>query len=33
MHDRVVVNDELEKAYQEVEEWVVDGGRLGGQAG
>ncbi|KAL8967570.1 MAG: hypothetical protein Q9183_002857 [Haloplaca sp. 2 TL-2023] len=33
VHDRVVVNDELEKAYQEVEEWVVDGGRFGGQAG
>ncbi|KAL8874160.1 MAG: hypothetical protein Q9174_000465 [Haloplaca sp. 1 TL-2023] len=32
VHDRIVVNDELERAYQEVEEWVVDGGRFGGQA-
>ncbi|KAL8656214.1 MAG: hypothetical protein Q9210_000409 [Variospora velana] len=30
-HDRVVVNDELEKAYQEVEKWVVDGGKFGSQ--
>ena len=27
--ERVVLNDELEKAYREVEEWVVDGGRFG----
>ena len=31
VHDRVIVNDELERAYGEVEEWVVDGGRFGGQ--
>ncbi|KAL9605018.1 MAG: hypothetical protein Q9219_000206 [cf. Caloplaca sp. 3 TL-2023] len=31
VHDRVVVNDDLEKAYQEVEEWVVDGGKFGSQ--
>lgn len=30
-HDKVVVNNDLEKAYREVEEWVVDGGRYGGQ--
>lgn len=30
-HDRVVVNDDLEKAYREVEEWVVDGGKYGSQ--
>lgn len=29
VHDKVVVNDELEKAYQEVEQWVVDGGKYG----
>ena len=28
-HDKVVVNDDLETAYREVEEWVVDGGRFG----
>lgn len=27
--EKVVVNDELERAYKEVEEWVVDGGRYG----
>ena len=27
--DRVVVNDDLERAYGEVSEWVVDGGRFG----
>ncbi|KAL8763790.1 MAG: hypothetical protein Q9184_000492 [Pyrenodesmia sp. 2 TL-2023] len=30
-HDKVVVNDDLEKAYREVEEWVVDGGMFGSQ--
>lgn len=29
VHEKVVVNDDLEKAYQELEEWVVDGGRFG----
>ncbi|KAL8831957.1 MAG: hypothetical protein Q9191_000556 [Dirinaria sp. TL-2023a] len=29
VHDKIVVNDELEKAYREVEEWVIDGGRYG----
>ncbi|KAJ6131020.1 hypothetical protein N7523_001480 [Penicillium sp. IBT 18751x] len=28
-HDRIVVNDDLEKAYVEVRDWVVDGGRFG----
>lgn len=28
-HDKTIVNDELEQAYQELEEWVVDGGRYG----
>lgn len=31
VHDKVVVNDDLDRAYQEVEEWIVDGGRFGGQ--
>lgn len=30
VHEKVVVNDNLDRAYQEVEEWVVDGGRFGG---
>ncbi|MCJ1452642.1 hypothetical protein MMC28_002985 [Mycoblastus sanguinarius] len=29
VHDKVVVNDDLERAYKEVEEWVVDGGSFG----
>jgi len=29
VHDKAVVNDDLDKAYKEVEEWVVDGGRYG----
>ena len=29
VHDKVVVNDDLEKAYGEVEGWVVDQGRFG----
>ena len=28
-HDRIVVNDDLEKAYREVEDWVVDNGKFG----
>ena len=27
--EKTIVNDDLEKAYKEVEEWVVDGGRYG----
>lgn len=33
VHDMVVVNDDLERAYREVEEWVVDGGKFGGKGG
>ena len=29
IHEKVVVNDDLEKAYKEVEEWVVDEGKYG----
>ena len=31
--EKVVLNDDLDRAYQEVEEWVVDGGRFGGEGG
>lgn len=31
VHDKIVVNDELERAYTEVDEWIVDGGRFGSQ--
>lgn len=27
--EKIVLNDDLERAYAEVEEWVVDGGRFG----
>lgn len=30
-HDKIVVNDELDPAYLELREWVVDGGRFGSQ--
>lgn len=30
-HDRIVVNDDLEKAYGELKEFIVDGGRFGAQ--
>ncbi len=29
--EKVVLNDNLDRAYQEVEEWVVDGGQYGAQ--
>lgn len=28
-HDVVIVNDELETAYEALKDWVVDGGRFG----
>lgn len=28
-HDKTVVNDDLEKAYVELRDWVVDGGKFG----
>ncbi|GKZ18855.1 hypothetical protein AbraIFM66951_001813 [Aspergillus brasiliensis] len=28
-HDKVVVNDDLEKAYTELRDWIVDGGNFG----
>ena len=29
IHEKIVVNDELDKAYKEVEEFIVDGGKYG----
>ncbi|MCJ1244413.1 hypothetical protein MMC30_001611 [Trapelia coarctata] len=29
VHERIIVNDDLERAYTELEEWVLDGGRFG----
>ncbi len=29
--EKIVVNDDLEKAYQEVERWVVDDGKFGSE--
>lgn len=26
-HDKIVVNDDLEKAYTEMRDWIVDGGK------
>lgn len=30
-HDKLVVNNDLEKAYEELRDWIVDGGRYGAQ--
>ncbi|KAJ5151806.1 hypothetical protein N7492_010101 [Penicillium capsulatum] len=30
-HDKTVVNEDLEAAYKELSEWVVDGGKFGAQ--
>ncbi|KAI9928505.1 hypothetical protein ASPWEDRAFT_36260 [Aspergillus wentii DTO 134E9] len=30
-HDKIVVNDDLEKAYAELRDWVVDSGKFGAQ--
>lgn len=29
IHEKIVVNDDLDKAYKEVEAWVVDDGKFG----
>ena len=29
IHEKIIVNDTLEKAFEEVETWVVDGGKYG----
>ncbi|KAG6994035.1 septinsspn2 [Physcia stellaris] len=29
IHDKIVVNDDLDRAYKEVEDWIIDGGRYG----
>ncbi|PWY66140.1 guanylate kinase [Aspergillus sclerotioniger CBS 115572] len=28
-HDKIVVNDDLEKAYTELRDWIIDGGNFG----
>lgn len=30
-HDKIVVNDNLENAYVELRDWIVDGGKFGAQ--
>ena len=30
-HEKIVVNNELDKAYKEVEEWIADDGKYGNQ--
>jgi guanylate kinase len=30
-HDKVVVNDDLETAYKELRDYIVDGGKFGSQ--
>lgn len=29
VHDRIIVNDDLDRAYGELKEFIVDGGRFG----
>ena len=29
IHEKIIVNDDLEKAYKEVEAWIVDEGKYG----
>ena len=29
IHEQIIVNDNLEQAYKEVEQFIVDGGRFG----
>jgi guanylate kinase len=31
-HEKIVVNDDLEKAYTELRDWIVDGGKFGTSA-
>ncbi|KAL8674246.1 MAG: hypothetical protein Q9168_001313 [Polycauliona sp. 1 TL-2023] len=31
VHDKIIINDDLERAYKEVDEWIVDNGKFGGQ--
>lgn len=30
-HDKIVVNDDLDKTYGELRDWIVDGGKFGAQ--
>ena len=31
-HDKIVVNDDLDKAYEELRAWIVDDGKFGAQS-
>ncbi|KKA23431.1 Guanylate kinase [Rasamsonia emersonii CBS 393.64] len=31
-HDKIVVNDDLDRAYAEMRDWIVDGGKFGATA-
>lgn len=31
VHEKVIVNDDVDRAYKELEEWVVDGGKFGSE--
>lgn len=31
-HDKIVVNDDLETAYTELRDWIIDGGKFGAAA-
>lgn len=29
IHEKIIVNDDVERAYQEMRDWIVDGGKFG----
>ena len=33
VHDKIIVNDDLDTAYKEMSEWILDGGKFGGEVG
>lgn len=30
-HDKIIVNDDLDRTYRELRDWIVDGGKFGAQ--
>lgn len=30
-HDKIIVNDDLDRTYEELRDWIVDGGKFGSQ--
>lgn len=30
-HDKIILNDDLDKAYAEMKDWIIDGGNFGAQ--